>query len=56
MAVDPNHWQVGLVGYGEIGRILADEGVVGARATQGFARSADWRTEADRLLAHVNKD
>ncbi|HMN74857.1 MAG TPA: DUF1932 domain-containing protein [Burkholderiaceae bacterium] len=30
---------------------LADAGVFGARGTAGFARSADWRTEADRILA-----
>jgi 3-hydroxyisobutyrate dehydrogenase-like beta-hydroxyacid dehydrogenase len=29
---------------------LADAGVFGPRGTPGFARSADWRTEADRLL------
>ena len=29
---------------------LADEGVFGSRGGAGFARSADWRTEADRLL------
>lgn len=29
---------------------LADAGLFGARGTTGFARSADWRTEADRLL------
>lgn len=32
---------------------LADEGVFGARGTPGFARSADWRTEADRILGHL---
>ncbi len=32
---------------------LADGGVFGTRATAGFARSPDWRTEADRLLAHI---
>ena len=32
---------------------LADTGVFGARAAAGFARSADWRTEADRLLAQA---
>lgn len=32
---------------------LADAGLFGARGTPGFARSADWRTEADRLLGHV---
>ena len=32
---------------------LADAGVFGARAAAGFARSADWRTEADRLLAQA---
>ncbi len=32
---------------------LADAGVFGLKHTPGFARSADWRTEADRLLAHV---
>ncbi len=30
---------------------LADAGVFGARGSAGFARSADWRTEADRMLA-----
>ena len=29
---------------------LGDEGVFGKRGETGFARSADWRTEADRLL------
>lgn len=32
---------------------LADDGVFGVRDTPGFARSTDWRTEADRLLAHL---
>jgi len=31
---------------------LADDGVFGTRGIKGFARSADWRTEADRILAH----
>ncbi len=35
---------------------LADQGVFGTRGEPGFARSADWRVEADRLLAAVNKD
>jgi 3-hydroxyisobutyrate dehydrogenase-like beta-hydroxyacid dehydrogenase len=30
---------------------LADAGVFGLRGEPGFARSADWRVEADRLLA-----
>ena len=34
---------------------LADAGVFGGRGTPGFARSADWRTEADRILA-ANED
>ena len=29
---------------------LADTGVFGARGSAGFARNADWRTEADHLL------
>ncbi|MBL8339981.1 MAG: NAD(P)-dependent oxidoreductase [Rubrivivax sp.] len=29
---------------------LADAGLFGAKGTPGFARSADWRTEADRIL------
>ena len=33
---------------------LADEGVFGAKGTKEFARSADWRTEADRILARIN--
>ena len=35
---------------------LADAGVFGPKGTPGFARSSDWRVEADRLLAHVKKD
>lgn len=34
---------------------LADEGVFGARSTKEFARSADWRTEADRILAKIKR-
>ncbi|KJC40368.1 dehydrogenase [Bradyrhizobium sp. LTSP885] len=33
---------------------LADEGVFGVRGMPEFARSADWRTEADRILARLN--
>jgi 3-hydroxyisobutyrate dehydrogenase-like beta-hydroxyacid dehydrogenase len=32
---------------------LADAGVFGARGSEGFARGADWRAEADRILAHI---
>ena len=35
---------------------LADAGVFGARSTPGFARSPDWRTEADRMLEHSRKN
>ncbi len=38
ISTDPK-WSVGLVGYGEVGD------------TRTFARSPDWRTEADRILA-----
>ena len=34
---------------------LADAGLFGAKGTQEFARSPDWRTEADRLLTHLKK-
>ncbi len=34
---------------------LADAGVFGRRGEPGFARSADWRTEADRILARSKK-
>jgi hypothetical protein len=30
---------------------LADEGVFGERGAKEFARSPNWRTEADRILA-----
>jgi 3-hydroxyisobutyrate dehydrogenase-like beta-hydroxyacid dehydrogenase len=30
---------------------LADEGLLGTKGTKTFARSPDWRTEADRILA-----
>ena len=33
---------------------LTDQGVFGARGTKNFARSGDWRSEADRILAQVN--
>jgi 3-hydroxyisobutyrate dehydrogenase-like beta-hydroxyacid dehydrogenase len=32
---------------------LADAQVFGVRGATGFARSSDWRTEADRILGHV---
>ena len=34
----------------------ADAGLFGVRGSPGFARSADWRTEADRMLAHARAD
>jgi 3-hydroxyisobutyrate dehydrogenase-like beta-hydroxyacid dehydrogenase len=34
---------------------LADRGVFGAKGSPEFARSADWRVEADRMLAQVNQ-
>ncbi|AMA57617.1 DUF1932 domain-containing protein [Bradyrhizobium sp. CCGE-LA001] len=34
---------------------LADEGLFGTRGTKEFARSADWRTEADRILSRINR-
>lgn len=35
---------------------LADEGLFGTRGASGFARSPDWRTEADRILAKVKDE
>ena len=32
---------------------LADQGIFGDRGRDGFARSADWRTEADRVLGAI---
>jgi 3-hydroxyisobutyrate dehydrogenase-like beta-hydroxyacid dehydrogenase len=34
---------------------LADAGLFGAKGTKDFARSADWRKEADRILNKVNR-
>ena len=34
---------------------LADAGVFGPKGTPAFARSADWRSEADRILGAVKK-
>lgn len=34
---------------------LADEGLFGVKGEPGFARSADWRVEADRILAALAK-
>src|SRR5579864_2671328 len=33
---------------------LADEGLFGQKGTKEFARSADWRTEADRILGKIS--
>jgi 3-hydroxyisobutyrate dehydrogenase-like beta-hydroxyacid dehydrogenase len=35
---------------------LADAGVFGAKGSPEFARSADWRVEADRILADSESD
>jgi 3-hydroxyisobutyrate dehydrogenase-like beta-hydroxyacid dehydrogenase len=35
---------------------LADDGLFGARGTKEFARSADWRIEADRILAMLKDE
>jgi 3-hydroxyisobutyrate dehydrogenase-like beta-hydroxyacid dehydrogenase len=35
---------------------LADEGVFGSRGTPQFARSGDWRIEADRILASLKRN
>ena len=35
---------------------LADAGLFGTKGTPAFARSADWRTEADRILNSLQKD
>jgi 3-hydroxyisobutyrate dehydrogenase-like beta-hydroxyacid dehydrogenase len=35
---------------------LADAGVFGPKGVAGFARSADWRLEADRILAQLKKE
>jgi 3-hydroxyisobutyrate dehydrogenase-like beta-hydroxyacid dehydrogenase len=35
---------------------LADQGVFGTKGSETFARSADWRIEADRILAAIKND
>jgi 3-hydroxyisobutyrate dehydrogenase-like beta-hydroxyacid dehydrogenase len=35
---------------------LADEGLFGQRGSKEFARSADWRTEADRILDNIKSN
>jgi 3-hydroxyisobutyrate dehydrogenase-like beta-hydroxyacid dehydrogenase len=35
---------------------LADEGLFGQKCTQAFARSPDWRTEADRIISSIKKN
>ena len=34
---------------------LADAGLFGTKGTEAFARSPDWRTEADRILASIKQ-
>ncbi|HKQ84803.1 MAG TPA: hypothetical protein VJS42_21575 [Steroidobacteraceae bacterium] len=54
MNTDPLQWRVGLVGYGEVGRILAEDsracGMSVAAYDLKFAKRDDWRLEADRLF------
>ena len=58
-SVDSKRWQIGLVGYGEVRQAwiadLADDGAFGPRGTPSFARSPDWRSEADRILDIVTE-
>ena len=35
---------------------LADQGLFGTKGTKEFARSADWRVEADRILAKIKRE
>ena len=35
---------------------LADSGIFGEKGSKEFARSPDWRTEADRILQHLKKN
>jgi hypothetical protein len=35
---------------------LADEGLFGPKGTDAFARNADWRIEADRILASIKQN
>jgi len=35
---------------------LAQSGVFGARDDEGFARSGDWRVEADRVLDRLARN
>ena len=35
---------------------LADQGLFGTKGMETFARSADWRTEADRILAAIQSN
>jgi 3-hydroxyisobutyrate dehydrogenase-like beta-hydroxyacid dehydrogenase len=55
--------EIGLVPWSALGTAerqawvadLADEGIFGERGGKGFARSADWRIEADRILGKVRR-
>ena len=55
--------EIGLVPWSALGTAerqawvadLADEGIFGERDGKGFARSADWRIEADRILGKVRR-
>ena len=42
--------------HGADNRAMADAGLFGERGTKEFARSADWRREADRILANAGAD
>lgn len=46
--------RIGLLGYGEVGRIPADSGVWGQRQEAGLARSKDRRTEVGRLFGRLS--
>ena len=42
MSIDPKHWQIGLVGYGEVGRILAEAGRPDSHLASACGIEPDW--------------
>ena len=53
MASDPKQWHVGLVGYGEVGRILAEDLRAQGVAVSAYDLKLDAPATAEALAAHA---
>jgi len=55
MQTNPKHWRIGLVGYGEVGRILAEELCAQGVSVSAYDLKLDIAATATPMLAHAEK-